>query len=44
MTEDDDKRVKGAAVESIDDLVKELGPAFIDRNFPALTEAIMRLL
>jgi hypothetical protein len=44
MTEDDDNKVRGAAVESIDDLVKELGPAFIDRNITPLSEAIMKLL
>jgi hypothetical protein len=44
MTEDDDNKVRGAAVESIDDLVKELGPAFIDRNLTPLKEAIMKLL
>lgn len=32
MTEDDDNRVRGAAVESLDDLIKDLGPAFIDRS------------
>ena len=31
-------------MESIDDLIKELGPAFIDRNLPPLTEAIQKLL
>ena len=31
-------------MESIDDLVKGLGPAFIDRHLPALKEAIMKLL
>lgn len=44
MNDDDDKKVRGAAVESFDDLVKALGPAFVDRNMPALTEGIMRLL
>jgi hypothetical protein len=44
MTEDDDNKVRGAAVESIDDLIKELGPAFIDRNLTPLSEGIMRLL
>jgi hypothetical protein len=44
MTEDDDNRVRGAAVESLDDLVKELGPAFIDRNVNPLKEGIMKLL
>ena len=44
MTEDDDKRVRGAAVQTMDDLIKELGPAFIDRNLPALAQAIMKLL
>lgn len=44
MNEDDEKKVRGAAVESFDDLVKALGPAFIDRNLPALTEGIMKLL
>lgn len=44
MTEDDDKRVRGAAVESFDDLVKALGPAFIDSNLPALKEGVMKLL
>lgn len=44
MTEDDDNKVRGAAVESLDDLTKELGPAFIDRNITPLKEAIMRLL
>lgn len=44
MTEDDDNRVRGAAVQSLDDLVKELGPAFIDRNINPLKEAIMKLL
>lgn len=44
MNEDDDKRVRGSAVESMDDLVKNLGPAFIDRTLPALTDAIKKLL
>jgi hypothetical protein len=44
MTEDEEKRVRGASVESVDDLIKELGPAFIDRNLPAISEAIMKLL
>lgn len=44
MTEDDDNRVRGAAVESIDDLVKDLGPAFVDRSINPLKEAIMKLL
>lgn len=44
MNEDEEKTVRGAAVESFDDLVKELGPAFIDRSIPALKEGIMKLL
>jgi importin-4 len=44
MNEDDEKQVRGAAAEATDDLVKELGPAFIDRNLPALVEAVMKLL
>jgi hypothetical protein len=36
MTEDDDNRVRGAAVESVDDLVKDLGPAFVDRSINPL--------
>lgn len=44
MTEDDDNKVRGAAVESIDDLIKQLGPAFIDKNIVPLKEAIMKLL
>lgn len=44
MSEDDDNRVRGAAVESIDDLVKDLGPAFIDRSLNPLKEGIMKLL
>ena len=44
MTEDDDKKVRGAAVESVDDMVKGLGPAFVDRSLEALKDAIMRLL
>ena len=44
MNEDDDKKVRGAAVESIDDLVKALGPAFIDKGLEPLIEAIKKLL
>lgn len=44
MTEDDDNKVRGAATESIDELVKELGPAFIDRNINPLKEGMMKLL
>ena len=44
MTEDDEKTVRGAAVESIDDILKKLGPAFIDKNLSALKEGIMKLL
>ena len=44
MSEDDDNRVRGAAVESIDDIVKDLGPAFIDRSLNPLKEGIMKLL
>jgi hypothetical protein len=44
MTEDEERKVRGAAVESVEDLVKELGPAFIDRSLAALGEAIMKLL
>jgi len=44
MSEDDDNKVRGAAVESIDDLVKDLGPAFIDRNITPLAEGIKKLL
>ena len=28
----------------MDDLIKQLGPAFIDRHLPALTDSIMKLL
>ncbi len=31
-------------MESIDDLIKDLGPAFIDRNLTPLSEGIMKLL
>ena len=44
MTQDDDNRVRGAAVESVDDLVKDLGPAFVDKSINPLKEAIMKLL
>jgi len=36
--------VRGAAVESIDDLLKELGPAFVDRSLNPLKEGMMKLL
>ena len=44
MGEDDNNKVRGAAIESIDDLVKQLGAAFIDGSLVCLKEAIMRLL
>lgn len=44
MNEDSEKKVRGAAVESIDDLIKEIGPAFIDQSIPALKDALMKLL
>lgn len=44
MTEDDDKRVKGAAVEALDDMCKEIGPVLVDRSIEPIKDAIIRLL
>lgn len=44
MNEEEEKTVRGAAVESFDDLIKVLGPAFIDQNLHVLKEGIMKLL
>ncbi len=44
MTEDDDKRVRGAAVEALDDMCKEIGPVLVDRSLEPIKDAIIRLL
>ena len=44
MTEDEDKRVKGAAVEALDDLCKDIGPVLVDRSIEPIKDAIIRLL
>lgn len=44
MTEDDDKRVRGAAVEALDDMCKEIGPVLVDRSIEPIKDAIIRLL
>jgi hypothetical protein len=44
MTEDDDNRVKGAAVEALDDICKEIGPVLVDRSLEPIKDAIIRLL
>ena len=44
MNEDDDKKVRGAGVECLDDTIKSLGPAFIDRSLPEIVESITKLL
>jgi hypothetical protein len=37
MTEDEDKRVRGCAVEALDDMCKEVGPVLVDQTFPFST-------
>jgi hypothetical protein len=32
MTEDEDNKIRGAAVETLDDLLKEIGPVLVDRS------------
>ena len=44
MTEDEDKRVRGAAVEALDDLCKEIGPVLVDRSIEPIKDAIIRIL
>lgn len=44
MTEDDDNRVKGAAVEALDDICKEIGPVLVDKSLEPIKDAIIRLL
>jgi hypothetical protein len=44
MTEDEDKRVRGSAVEALDDLCKEIGPVLVDRSIEPIKDAIIRIL
>lgn len=44
MTEDDENRVRGAAVQALDDLCKEIGPVLVDRSLEPIKDAIIRLL
>jgi hypothetical protein len=44
MTEDEDQRIRGSAVESLNDLCKEIGPIMVDRSIEPIKDAIIRLL
>lgn len=44
MTEDDTEEVQACAIEALTNLIKEIGPALIDKNLENLTTAIMMLL
>jgi hypothetical protein len=44
MTEDEDKRVRGCAVEALDDMCKEVGPVLVDRSLEPIKDAMIRIL
>lgn len=44
MTEDDDQRIRGTAVEALNDLSKEIGPVLVDKSIEPIKDAIIRLL